>query len=42
MSERSEAASTESRICMIIALCGRHRSTAVLVGKDGVCPRPST
>ncbi|KEP72315.1 hypothetical protein HR12_46980, partial [Microbacterium sp. SUBG005] len=26
MSERSEAASTESRICMIITSCDRHRS----------------
>src|SRR4051794_35754207 len=41
MSERSEAASTASRICMIITLCGRNRSTAGLNGKDVVCPRPS-
>jgi hypothetical protein len=28
MSERSEAASTASRICMIVSLCTRHRSDA--------------
>src|SRR6187397_2689134 len=38
MSERSEAASTESRICMIVTSCSRHRSTAK-EGKGKSCAR---
>jgi hypothetical protein len=41
MSERSEAASTASRICMIVSLCGRHRSTAGMMGKGTGVPMAS-